>query len=170
MARTEADAFERYTHEVYGWAYRLLGRHHDALDVVQDVFVRWSEQCAQRPPRQARGWLRRVTLNRAIDLRRHRRTQVTSGCEADHVAAGQPLAGQLMDEETLRCDVADALAGLTEAQREVLTAKVYDGLTFAQIAAEFGFSVSTAKTHYLRAVQAVGDRLRPRWADLEKQP
>ncbi|MCH8244042.1 MAG: LysM peptidoglycan-binding domain-containing protein [Planctomycetes bacterium] len=60
--------FEKYTADVYGWAYRLLGRHHDALDVVQDVFLRWDAQCAQHPPDQPRPWLRRVTLNRAIDL------------------------------------------------------------------------------------------------------
>jgi len=27
-------AFEAYRDEVYTWAYRLLGRHHDALDVA----------------------------------------------------------------------------------------------------------------------------------------
>ena len=34
-------AFDRYREEVYAWAYRILGRHHDALDVAQDVFLRW---------------------------------------------------------------------------------------------------------------------------------
>jgi DNA-directed RNA polymerase specialized sigma24 family protein len=46
---------------------------------------------------------------------------------------------------------------------------VYDEMTFAEIAAELSVAISTVKTHYLRAVQAVRDRLRPRWAD-EEQP
>ena len=36
-----ARVFEEHRDEVYRWAYRLVGRHHDALDVAQDVFVKW---------------------------------------------------------------------------------------------------------------------------------
>jgi RNA polymerase sigma-70 factor (ECF subfamily) len=160
-------AFEQYTGEVYGWAYRLLGRHHDALDVVQDVFLRWHAQCRQEVPKRARGWLRRVTLNRAIDLRRRRHVDQGMVDEATrpHVALNE--AATRMDHETLRDDIATAFDRLSEAQRSVLVAKIYDEMTFAQIATELEVAVSTVKTHYLRAVQAVRDRLQPRWAEEE---
>jgi len=64
----------------------------------------------------------------------------------------------------LRDEIAGALAVLTDAQRSVLIAKVYDGQTFAQIAADLGVAVPTVKTHYLRAVRAVRDRLGDRWS------
>ena len=48
-------AFEAYRNEVYSWAYRLLGCHHDALDVAQDVFLKWVDQCREAPPRNPRG-------------------------------------------------------------------------------------------------------------------
>jgi RNA polymerase sigma factor (sigma-70 family) len=75
----------------------------------------------------------------------------------------------MLDRATLREDIASALDRLSDIQRSVLVAKVYDEMTFAAIAAEMNVAVSTVKTHYLRAVQAVRDRLRPRWAD-EVQP
>ena len=162
-----ASGFEQYTDEVYGWAYRVLGRHHDALDVVQDVFVRWARQCERTPPQQPRGWLRCVTLNRAIDLRRSRRASVEAGDQADERLSAQDAADARVDpidRETLRDDIAAALDGLSEAQRAVLVAKVYDEMTFARIAEELSLAVSTVKTHYLRAVRAVRDRLEPRWA------
>jgi len=71
-----------------------------------------------------------------------------------------------LDRATLRQDIAAALDRLTDIQRSVLVAKVYDEMTFAEIAAEMSVAVSTVKTHYLRAVQVVRDRLRPRWADV----
>ena len=46
-----------------------------------------------------------------------------------------------------------------EMQRSVLTAKVHDDLTFAQIAAEHGLAVPTVKTHYLRALRTLRARL-----------
>ena len=55
--------------------------------------------------------------------------------------------------------MAAALERLTEAQRAVMVAKVYDGLTFPQIAAEMDLAVPTVKTHYLRALSAIRDRL-----------
>ena len=156
--------FEPYARQVYAWAYRLLGRHHDALDVVQDVFLRWDEQCLSTMPDRPRGWLRRVTFNRAIDLFRKR--------GMDGLAARQPAPPQEVvaglaspDRALLRADIAAALDELSEAQREVFVAKAYDEMTFAQIAAELEVSVPTAKTHYLRAVRALRDRLRPRWAE-----
>lgn len=154
-----AARFEQHAQEVYAWAYRLLGRHHDALDVVQDVFLRWSKQCEREVPSVPRGWLRRVTVNRAVDVVRGRRSECGSLDDVTEVGAGDPV-DRAIDEEALRGDVAAALNRLTDIQRGVLIAKVYDEMTFSQISAEYGISLSTAKTHYLRAVKGVRDRLR----------
>lgn len=157
------DSFEEHADAVYGWAYRLLGRHHDALDVVQEVFLRWSRQCADRTPTKPRGWLRRVTLNKAIDV--IRKTRPTAAMSAE-LEASNPRDGRAFepaDRDALRGDIAVAIEGLTDAQRSVLVAKVYDEMTFAQIANELEVAVSTVKTHYARAVCAVRDRLKIRW-------
>ena len=166
------EGFEQYQGEVYGWAYRLLGCHHDALDVVQDVFLRWDAQCTREAPARPHGWLRQVTLNRAIDLRRRRRAAPESGDNAAsrgirHDVQQQAIGGDAaarLDQEVLRDDIAAALSLLSDAQRGVLVAKVYDEMTFARIGDEMGLAVSTVKTHYLRAVRTVRDRLQRRWA------
>jgi RNA polymerase sigma-70 factor (ECF subfamily) len=160
--------YEHFAPQVYAWAYRLLGRHHDAMDVVQDVFIRWTSQCARRRPDRPAGWLRRVTLNRAVDVARKRR-------DAADVASVEPEAAistatfDGSDREVFRADVSRALHQLPEMQRAVLVAKVYDDLTFAQVSEELSISSSTAKTHYLRAVTALRDLLRDRWLK-EVQP
>lgn len=162
---SRSGGFEQYAGQVYGWAYRFLGRHHDALDVVQDVFLRWDQQCTQARPLQPRGWLRRVTLNRAIDVSRKRQANEDSISPMMNTQTVDNHAGEMIDRATLREDIAAALDRLTDIQRSVLVAKVYDEMTFAEIAEEMSVAVSTVKTHYLRAVQAVRDRLRPKWAD-----
>lgn len=157
-----AGAFEAHTNEVYGWAYRLLGRHHDALDVVQDVFLKWIGQCESETPNHTRGWLRRVTINRSIDVIRERRRMEDANELVRPDAASLPrLTGVEHDE--LREDVAVALDTLTDVQRSILVAKVYDGMTFAKIAEELGIAVSTVKTHYVRAIGHVSVKLQPGW-------
>jgi len=160
---SRSGGFEAYARQVYGWAYRLLGRHHDALDVVQDVFLRWDRQCAESQPVQPMGWLRRVTVNRAIDLRRRRKDAPSFVEEAAGQSASPVGEVERADLGMLRRDIAIALETLSDMQRTVLIAKVYDEKTFAQIAEETESAVSTIKTHYLRAVRAVRDRLEDRW-------
>ncbi len=154
-------AFETYRNEVYTWAYRLLGRHHDALDVAQDVFLRWVDQCASAPPRNPRAWLRRVTIHRAIDFRRSNARRRTR--EAISPASPVDADESTVARDELRSDIADAVEALSEMQQSVLFAKVYDGLTFARIAAELEIAVPTVKTHYLRAVGALRNRLGQQW-------
>lgn len=164
---TPADTFEQHARDIYEWAYRLLGRHHDALDVVQDVFVTWSQQCGRQAPASPRGWLRRVTVNRAVDTFRRQREHATPADSLLRLIPATDDVTGVADDRELRADIAAALDGLTEHQRAVLVAKVYDGLTFAEIAAELELAVPTCKTHYLRALRAVREKLSPRWAEKE---
>ncbi len=159
-----APGFEAHARDIYAWAYRVLGHHHDALDVVQDVFLRWSRQCTRQPPEQPRGWLRRATLNRAMDVLRTRQTRRGEAGDGQQPVADAASPDAAADLGALRAEIQAVLSELTDVQRAVLIAKVYDEMTFAEIAGELGVAVPTAKTHYLRAVRAVRDRLRGRWA------
>ena len=141
---------------MFGWARRVVGQDHDAWDVVQDVFLKWVDQCQIVRPAVPRAWLRRVTMNRAIDhLRARRPHRLLDEAQSQSAA----LTGDTLQREELREAIAAALGQLTDHQREVLVAKVYDGLTFAAIAVELELAVPTVKTHYLRALAAVRERL-----------
>ena len=124
-----------------------------------------------------------MTINRAVDVRRRRQAEPKGAARLETVdeatdagarrfsllsragVADRADAGaEVMDRETLRADLAHAMSRLSDVQRAVLVAKVYDNMTFAELAAELELAVSTVKTHYLRAVRAVRDRLEPRWA------
>lgn len=148
------DALEAHRAEIYAWARRIVGGHEDALDVVQDVCLRCVDQWARERPNHVRGWLRRVTVNRAIDLARSR----VRGAPRIATAEATPTLAASDGEERRRA-LLDALQGISDAQRQVLLAKVLDDSTFAQIAAELDVAVPTVKTHYLRAVRALRDRL-----------
>ena len=63
--------FEQHRAQIYAWAYRLLQNHHDALDVTQEVFIKWwRANGTGSVPGKPLGWLRRVTVNAAIDADR----------------------------------------------------------------------------------------------------
>lgn len=153
-AHAGADAYQDHANDVYAWALRIVGCHHDALDVAQDVFLQWRGQCEKQTPHTPRAWLRRATTNRAIDFVRRRRRERPLSSEDEAVKA----RGQVMepsDQFDHSRSLAWALDELSEMQRLVLIAKVFEEMTFAAIAGELELAVPTIKTHYLRALKAL---------------
>lgn len=150
-------SFETYRDAVYGWAFRVLRDHHDALDVTQEVFVKWWR--AHRnddQPRHAVAWLRRVTVNHSINLCKSRARFRGSDVAHEAVAATPPAD---IERREIASAVTEALSDVTEQQRSVLFAKVYDGCTFAEIARQMDLAVPTVKTHYLRAIRSARRKL-----------
>jgi RNA polymerase sigma factor (sigma-70 family) len=159
MASGTESAFEQHRAQVYAWAYRFLQNHHDALDVCQEVAVRWWQANGKgQPQANPVAWLRRVTVNLAVDVIRVR---AKGTHQAQDGRLGPSVSGhatQLVRQETAG-QVAAALKCLTEQQFSVVVAKVYDGCTFAQTAEQMGLSVPTVKTHYLRALRVLRTQL-----------
>ncbi|MCX6853763.1 MAG: sigma-70 family RNA polymerase sigma factor [Verrucomicrobia bacterium] len=57
--------------------------------------------------------------------------------------------------------VTDALSKLSEEQREVVTLKLWGGLTFQEIATAMGISINTVSGRYRYALNALQKQLAP---------
>lgn len=136
----------------HGAALELLARARCASpeDCVQTAFIR----LAGRPelPDDPVAWLARVVRNCAIDQirsdlrRRHREREFAEGfCEAFELP---PLVAEYTPDE-----IARALIELDVESREVVTAHVWGGLTFRQIAEAFELSPSVAHRRYTTAIE-----------------
>ncbi len=164
MSRVDP-VFDDHRAQVYAWAYRIVQRDHDALDVTQDVYLRWQRRGDEGAALvQPAAWLRRVTMNRALDVLRER-ARDAGGAQAAASSGGIGIdaldldASHQVEAVERRTRVAAALGRISERQREVIAAKVFDGLTFAAIAAQLNLSVPTVKTHYLRGVSVLRELL-----------
>ncbi|MBX3358043.1 MAG: sigma-70 family RNA polymerase sigma factor [Phycisphaeraceae bacterium] len=136
---------------VYRWATALGVDHHGALECVQETFFRLVRTNPRFPSAAAQtAWLRRVCANIAADRGRAR----TRGPR--HLGAvAEPADERGGRDHEAESAVAQAVDRLSEMQRLVLLCKVCDQMTFAQVAEELQIAVPTAKTHYIRALDAV---------------
>lgn len=151
-----ATQFEAHRGRVYRWAMMLCGRHDDALDVVQDVFLRM----LRRPPVRESvpavvAWLRRTTHHAVIDGWRSAKARHEIPAEPPPRIVAEAPADRAEQIERVRA----AMATLSDQQRLVLLCKACDEMTFQRIADELEISLSTAKTHYVRALLAIRRRL-----------
>ena len=147
------------------WLARLLDDHGAALvlyarqwcqspeDVVQDALVELVTQ--SRPPVHVVSWLYRVVRNGAISAGRQQQRRVQR-----ELRVAAPEAWFDAGTSTLEAQEATAaLAALTLELREVVVARIWGNLTFAEIADLTGTSLSTAQRRYEQGVRELKARL-----------
>jgi RNA polymerase sigma-70 factor, ECF subfamily len=154
-----APLMERHYRRLYRIALSYLRQPDDALDVVQEAFVK-AFQSASRwdGSAEAGPWLARITVNLSIDRwrRNRRRAQTFSPlAESDHVATladHGPSPDRRVQGREAGERVAAALAGLPERQRAVVVLRHYQDMSLEEIAEALGMSLGTVKSSLHRAL------------------
>lgn len=161
----------RHEQRVYNFGLRLTGNPADARDVMQEVFLGVYRSLHRfRGEAQFSSWLFRIAHNKAVDLQRKQRTVAISDAvpgrhergEQGESAAGDydsvsddarpgPLDQALSDEASER--ILALLQTLPAAQRMVVELKLYQSLTFEEIAMLESISSNTAKTRFYTALR-----------------
>lgn len=170
--------FERHREAAYRVAWRILSHAEDALDAVQDAFVRAFENLGGFDGRSSfRTWLLRIVANRAIDVRRARRVRVVQSLDAGRagesgtevaVAAesGNPAAP--VEEAELAERIRQAVASLPEGQRVVVELYSSGEMTYEEIAEVLGIPVGTVMSRLFHARKKLRERLGPVLAEMER--
>lgn len=146
----DATVYEAWRPLLLRFCTRLLGHAHDAEEVVQDVFARLlGADGRYRVDEDAGVLLFRMARNGCIDVRRKHRPESHADVHAT-----------VVDTRGTR-DVAEAIALLPFAQREVLLLTAIDGLSYREAAAVLGCSLGTVAARKYAAVEALRRRLEP---------
>jgi RNA polymerase sigma factor (sigma-70 family) len=129
-----------------------------ALDAVQEAFVRWREQDADRIDEPA-GWLLRVASNWMTDqLRRNRPTLPYH--EAPELAKADGDPADVMVRHEMQEQVRSALNGLRLEDREVLVLRYSLDWSSARIGEALGLTIQAVDMRLSRARRRLGDLLK----------
>ena len=160
--------FDGHREAAYRVAWRLVGHSEDALDVVQDSFMRAFQNLGGFAGASSfRTWLLRIVTRRAMDIRRSRRgrpavsldagaADASRGVPDDRADAdpGEPLARAELGEQ-----LRQALDALPAEQRQAFILHADGGLTYAEIAAAQGVAVGTVMSRIYYARRRLRDTL-----------
>ena len=156
----EVDAFgflvRRYQDAFFRFATRMLGNRDDADDALQSAFVRAFRKLSDcRDPSRFGAWLYQIVINecRTLALRRDRRERrlVRDSRELELTTSESAIETSADTQEIQR-----ALDRLDVEQREAFVLKHVEDLSYEEMTALTGASVSALKMRVKRAC----DRLR----------
>jgi RNA polymerase sigma-70 factor (ECF subfamily) len=148
---------------LFRFLMRLTGREADTRDVLQDIFVRLARSPAMLDGvASPRSYLFRMAHRLVID--RHRRDQAReiaaerAGDEMPRASDPEPLAADARWREKI---VAASLEALPLEQKAVVVLKVWEEMSFAEIAAVLDIPANTAASRYRYALDKLRAALRP---------
>lgn len=155
------ELFRRYRMLAYRIAYRLLGREEDALDAVQEGFIKALTHLQGFEGRSSfKTWLLRVVSNAALDLgrQRSRREAVSLDAREPSEQDLEPLLTQHdpglgLEQEEMRALLNRALATLPEAQRRTFVLHVDGELNYREVAEVLDISIGTVMSRLFYARQ-----------------
>ena len=157
----------RHQNAVIGTVAKMLGNPSEAEDIAQQVFLRiWRHAKRYRPDAKFTTYLYTITRNLVFnETRRKSRKKEVSSDEREENSNRLIEANpdRQPDSELLQAElqraVDDAIAGLPETQRMAVVLRRYEQLSYEEIAAVLGLSVSAIKSLLFRARTSLRDAL-----------
>lgn len=161
---------------VYMIANHILRNDEDALDVVQDTFLRaWKNLRLFDGAAPFRGWLSRIATNAAIDVVRRRQVRPQTEFEsapmaidaASRTTPHRPSKpGESLDRAEIRERFQAALATLSPEHRAVIVLKEIEDLSYQEIADSVGCSIGTVMSRLFYARRKMQSELRDLYEEL----
>lgn len=132
-----------------GIGMRYLSNRDDAMEVVNDSFIKAFKGIKFYNENQSfRGWLRKIVVNTAIDLKR-KNLKHSENLDIDQaVYIGKPAA--IIDELSAK-DILKLLNDLPEIHRMVFNLYELDGYNHDEIGAMLNIPVSSSRVYLSRA-------------------
>lgn len=166
--------YQRYHRRVYALAFGVVQNADDALDVVQDGFIK-----AHRHLDKFEGnssfytWLYRIIMNLSIDhIRKHKRGRHVDFDDAinhgqDEDALGDELLPRMLGQnpgkslvrKEIREQISKALAELSDNHRTVLVMRELEGLSYEEMAQAMKCSKGTIMSRLFHARRNMQKRL-----------
>jgi RNA polymerase sigma-70 factor (ECF subfamily) len=159
--------YDEHAQPLYAFLLNLTRDEADTRDLLQDVFVKLAgDKDLLDGVRDERAFLIRLAHNAAIDLIRRRGTRDKTREQLAAEALSPFAPADDPDEQTFRTALAGALAELPAEQRAVVHLKLWEGLTFEQIAGALEIPLNTAASRYRYGLDKLRERLRPLYEEI----
>jgi len=154
---------KRYESKIYNHGLRLTGNPSDAMDLMQEVFLGVYRNLHRfRGDAKFSSWIFRIAHNKAVDMNRRKRLMTSSpkffADDGDDEFEKFPGKKELEPENRLgnqeqNVHVLKMLSELSSDQRSIVELKVFQSLTFDEIAELQDISANTVKTRFYSALK-----------------
>ncbi len=161
---------ERYKKKVYYIAYDIVGDHHEAEDISQEVFMKMYRALHRfRKDAKMSSWLYQIAVNTSIDSLRRKKTKLSINVEDLDQVGRREHALESASPETnperravaslMQEHIDQALHRITPQERAVFVMRHYNEFKIKEIADVLDVSSGTVKSLLFRALKKLRKEL-----------
>ncbi len=152
--------YRKYHRRVFGYCWRMLCNHNEVEDIVQNVFTRAFETIRSLDsPELFYYWLFSIARNEVLGTFRAARRNRTQPLDEDVWDSITPFDTSVEREEKELVEA--GISRLKPEYREVIVLRQFEGLSYAEIAAVTGDSLSSVESRLFKARKALVKLLEP---------
>lgn len=160
--------YDEHAQALFAFLLNFTRDEDDTREVLQEIFVKLGRQPdLLRATREERAFLIRLAHNAAIDLMRRRSVRAKNHEQFGAERISPFASTNDPDEAAFREELSTAIGELPSDQRAIVHLKLWEGLTFEQIADTLEIPPNTAASRYRYGLDKLRDRLRPIYEEIK---
>jgi len=151
--RAQMAFYDMFYHPVYQSAYSVIGNHDDAEEIMHDALLKIFSNTGllQDEPNAMTRFLKRITVNQAIDALRKKKIFFLPLEEDGSIDIEEE--NDTADEfELTISDIKEGINKLSTAYRDIISLRLFMELSFADIAKELNLNPTTVRVQYSRGI------------------
>ncbi len=151
---------KKYQKQVYWVIRKMVLDHDEADDITQEVFIKVHSALMDfREESNLFTWLYRIATNYSLNHIKKVKVRNTVSVETvlEPIESGDRGSDEIIDDDTKRKVLDEAIETLPPQQRAVFNMRYYDRLPYDDIANILGKSTGGIKANYFHAVKKIGE-------------
>jgi len=141
------------------FAYYKCGNKDNALDLVQDAFSKIWENCAKIDINKAKTYLFTTVNNMFLNTIKHQKVVLEYAKTAPYVDINNESPEFILEEEEFKKKLQNAIALLSDKQREVFLLNRIEGKKYREIAELLGISQKAVEKRMSLALNILRDKI-----------
>ncbi|WP_283635584.1 RNA polymerase sigma factor [Aquaticitalea lipolytica] len=141
------------------FAYYKCGDQASALDLVQDAFSKIWENCSSIDFTKAKTYLFTTVNNLFLNTVKHQKVVMNYAKAAPYIDTNNESPEYILEEEEFKKKLQNAIASLSDIQREVFLMNRIDGKKYREIAEILGISQKAVEKRMSGALKILREQI-----------
>ena len=146
--------YDLFCRPVYQSAHAIIGNHDEAEEIMHDTLLKvfTKTDLLHEDPKAMSRFLKRMAVNHAIDILRKRKNFIFPMEEEESTDIVDEADEDRDEYDFSIADIKYGINNLSLAYQNILALRLFEEMSFAEIAAQLKINASTVRVQYARGI------------------
>ena len=152
--KAQMEFYDLFFRPVFQSAFSVIGNHNEAEEIMHDTLLKVfsNNSLLHEEPEAMTRILKRIAVNHAIDTLRKRKDFIISMDEEEDTLDMEDEEEDNDEYDLSISDIKNGISKLSLAYRNIIALRLFEEMSFAEIAGQLNINASTVRVQYSRGI------------------